>query len=107
METPQDVFDHTEQMLAAEPARIAGLTALYQFDIDGQDGGSWTLEVVDGRAKVRTGAPPEPDVVILMESEDFLALSTGRLNGQEAFMDGRLRVLGNAGLGIRLATILG
>lgn len=107
METPHEIFEHTGRLLAAEPHRTEGLTATYQFDIDGEGGGSWTLAVVEGAARVSPGPADQPDVVVLMEAQDFVDLSNGRLNGQDAFLEGRMRVLGQAGLGMRLATILG
>lgn len=105
--TPQDVFDANDDTLTAEPGRVADLTASYQFDILGEDGGSWALVVEEGRHRIQAGSLPSPDVVVTMEAPDFVAMGSGELDGQSAFMDGRMRVRGDIGLAIRLADIFG
>lgn len=107
MECPQDVFDANAAQLAAEPDRVADLTATYQFDISGDAGGSWTMQVDDGQPTFRLGAAVAPDVVVSMSSGDFVDMGSGRLAGQTAFMEGKMRVKGDIGLAIRLADVFG
>lgn len=103
----QDMFDESARKLQSEPERIKGLTATYQFDITGEDGGKWFIKIVNGEAEILPGAAEHSDVTVLMKTIDFINMGTGKLSGQEAFMSGKLRVKGNMGLGIKLADILG
>jgi len=100
------IFDVTRGKLADEPERTEGMTATYLFDIVGEQGGLWTLEIVDGKADVRAGPSPDPDVKVTMDQDDFIDMAEGRLEGQEAFMSGKLQVQGNMALSIRLAGIM-
>jgi putative sterol carrier protein len=107
MVTPETLFDESAKRLDAEPYRTEGLTATYQFDISGEDGGYWFITIVNGKAEIVKGLLEHPDVTVTMKSSDFVNMGTGKLSGQEAFMSGKLRVKGNIGLGMRLADIMG
>jgi putative sterol carrier protein len=41
-----------------------------------------------------------------MADDDFLALLSGKLNGQMAFMTGKLKVAGDLGLALKLESLL-
>lgn len=107
MITPQDLFDESAKRLEAEPYRTEGLTAIYQFEIAGENGGQWYIKIVEGKAEIVKGSAEGNDVTVLMKASDFVDMGTGKLSGQEAFMSGKLRVKGNIGLGMRLADIMG
>lgn len=107
MVQPQDLFNESARKLASEPERTEGLTATYQFDITGEEGGKWFIKIVDGKAEVLQGEAEHSDVTVVMKASDFIKMGTGQLTGQEAFMTGKMRVKGDMGLGIRLADILG
>jgi putative sterol carrier protein len=104
--TPQDVFDDRLRGLERDPQRIAGLTARFRFELAGPAGGTWTLDVADGGARVLHEDGELPDVTLLMSCDDFLAMANGELSGQEAYMTGRFQVRGNALLAMRLQQIL-
>lgn len=106
METPQDIFDRHAVRLASDHGLTAGLTACYQFDISGADGGCWTMDIVDGTATVSKGDVAQPDVVVRMKDHDFVALNTGRLNGGVAFMTGKLKVKGDMSKAMKLGGLL-
>lgn len=107
MNTPQDVFDDMASTLAANPDRTEGLTATYQYNVEGTHGGWWTLMIDDGKSELRTGKADNPDVKISIDEEDLLAMARGDFSGTEAFMTGKLRVEGNPVLGMQLGRILG
>lgn len=51
-------------------------------------------------------AKPKPDVVLRVTDKDMVALATGKMNPQMAFMKGKIKVKGNIMLGLRLNTVL-
>lgn len=54
---------------------------------------TWTLELKK-EGKVELGAPPKADITINLADETFMDLASGKLNGQKAFMSGKLKVKG-------------
>ena len=55
-----------------------GVTAVYQFDLSGPQGGRYQLVIEDGACSVREGAHPNPHVVLAMSGEDCLGVLSGR-----------------------------
>jgi SCP-2 sterol transfer family len=51
------------------------------------------------------GQSPTPRTVLKMKIEDYADMQTGKLNGQQAFMAGRLRVEGDMGFLMQIATL--
>lgn len=98
--TPAMVFQGLPMVFNAEAAR--GLRALYRFDITGDGGGTWTVNVSDGACEILDGAPAtEPDWRLELSADTWLAMTTGEYIGQEAFMLGRVTVEGDAIAGLR------
>jgi putative sterol carrier protein len=88
-----------------DPEAGEGVTAVYQFDLSGPQGGQYNLVVDDGTCSVQEGTHPDPHVVFSMSGEDCLGVLSGRLDGQSVFMSGRLRVSGDFGLAYQLKTL--
>jgi putative sterol carrier protein len=40
-------------------------------------------------------ATPKADIIISVADADFVSLASGKLNGQKAFMTGKLKIKGN------------
>jgi putative sterol carrier protein len=92
-----DFFASLERRL--DPARLAGLTASYRFDIDGA--GSWRVDVRDGVAAVSEGGEGG-DCVIHMKDEIFEKLRRGEQNPMTGFLTGKIKVDGDMGLALKL-----
>jgi len=82
-----------------------GVTAVYQFDLSGPQGGQYQLVIEGGACSVREGAHPSPHVVLAMSGEDCLGVLTGRLDGQSVFLSGRIRISGDFGLAMQLKAL--
>ena len=91
--------------LTAETA--ADLSAKFQFNIDGDNGGSWTVDLTAPSDWVREGDDGDADCTISMKESVFLGILDRSVNPQMAFMMGKLRVAGNLALSLKLPKILG
>ena len=101
---------NVRQFFEALPARFSptsseGVTAVYQFNLSGEHGGHYQLHIADRTCRVVPGVHPSPDVTLSMAGEDCLAVLEGRLNGVSAYLNGRLRMDGDLGLAMRLASL--
>ena len=96
-ETVQEFFQSLESR--ADPAKTAGMTSSYVFDIDGA--GQWRVEVDDGKVTVSDGAG-DADAVISTSQETFEKIIAGEQNPTSAYMTGKLKVKGDMGAAMKL-----
>jgi putative sterol carrier protein len=92
---------------AADPAKMKGVSAVYQFDLTGDNGGVFHTAVDDGKATVVEAAHDNPNITISMSADDFDAMLEGKLNATSAFMAGKLKVKGDMSLAMKLQSLLG
>ena len=81
-------------------------TGIVKFDITKV--GNWTLDLKsEGDPTVTKDAKgKKPDLVIKVNDDDFALLYDGKLNAQQAFMKGKLKVKGNMGLAMKFEKVL-
>ncbi|KAG9127875.1 hypothetical protein FRC07_008143 [Ceratobasidium sp. 392] len=65
----------------------------------------WTIDLKKEGTVKKGPATGKPDVVIML-SETFAELASGKLNGQKAFMTGKLKTKGNMMLATKLEAVL-
>jgi len=101
--TATEVFTEINGRLESDPAKLAGMNAVYAFDLEGEP---YHITIKDGKGVAAPGAPENPNITITMKQDDFVDLATGKLNGTTAFMSGKLKIKGDMGLAMKLQTIL-
>ena len=97
----------TKKIGAADPEKMKGVSAVYQFDLSGDNGGVFHVTVDDGKATVVESEHDNPNITISMAAEDFDAMLDGKLNATSAFMAGKLKVKGDMSLAMKLQSLLG
>ena len=55
--------------------------------------------------QVKEGPAASPSITISMTAQDYLDMLSGKLNGQMAFMTGKLRIAGDMGLALRMQSL--
>lgn len=69
------------------------------MDILDQKGGKvvrvWTIDLKIGTGLCKEGAPEKYDSLFTMTDDDFLAICTGKLNPQMAFIQGKMKIKGS------------
>ncbi len=106
--TPQQIFeDRIASRLKENPDVAEKINSTYQFELTGDGGGSWGIDLTKKADHIVSGNIAEPKVTITMTAKDFVDLVEGRLNGQMAFMQGKLKLKGDMSLALKLQQILG
>ena len=98
-------YEEIRDLLTAEPKRTVGVNGSWQFNLTGNNGGSFFVEIDDGRFRVEEGAFENPAVTIAMTHDDYIAMASKQTPGGELFMAGRMRVSGDAMLGMRAESL--
>ena len=96
-ETVQEFFNNLESH--ADPAKTAGMTNSYLFDIEGA--GQWKVDVDNGALSVAEGGG-DADATISTSLETFEKIVAGDLNPTSAYMTGKLKIKGDMGAAMKL-----
>ncbi|KAF8905021.1 SCP2 sterol-binding domain-containing protein [Gymnopilus junonius] len=67
---------------------------------------TWTIDMKKQGAVYKGKAQPKADVTIILSDETLVDLAEGKLNGQKAFMTGKLKTRGNMMLATKLDGVL-
>jgi len=100
MPTVKETFEAMSSRF--RPDKAAGVNATIQYDITGDQGGTWHAVIKDGACSVVSGAASNPNLTLTMAAEHWLDMVTGKLNGQMAFMSGKLKLKGDMGLAMKV-----
>jgi putative sterol carrier protein len=81
-----------------QAAKAKGMNSVIQYVFDGEGGGNWFIEIKDGSARTGEGMRDNPNVTITMGVQTWLDLVNEEISGMQAFMGGKLKVVGDMGL---------
>ena len=85
----------------ADAAKEIG--AKYQFNITGEGGGEWFIDLTPSGPSSAAGNPGGADCTLTISSEDFQKLyENPDANGMQLFFGGKLKVSGNQMLAMKL-----
>jgi len=99
----QEFFDGLKTKLTAE--KCAGINAAFQFAATGDGGGEYYVKIANGAAEVAVGKTDNPTIVLTASTADWLALMNGEMNGQTAFLTGKLKIQGDVTLAMKLESL--
>ncbi len=103
----KDVFERTiPAKFQAKPDVLGKIDAVYQFNISGPGGGSWSVDCTEPGGKITAGATTNAKCTVAATDTDFLSIVNGKMNAQMAFMSGKLKIQGDMGLAMKLQQIL-
>jgi putative sterol carrier protein len=105
--TPKTYFEEKiAKKLAGKPELSKAVNAIYQFNIEGDGGGTWVIDLCQEPGVVSVGPSPTAKCVVTAKSADFINIVTGKINAQMAFMSGKLKIKGDMGLAMKLQKII-
>ncbi|KAG9315062.1 SCP2 sterol-binding domain-containing protein [Chiua virens] len=93
---------------AAQVKKTGAIIQIQLTNVDKQVA-TWTLDFKKEGAiyKGTVKAPAKAGVTLIMSDETFSDLASGKLDGQKAFMTGKLKSKGNIMLAAKLGALLG
>ncbi|MCD6570259.1 MAG: SCP2 sterol-binding domain-containing protein [Deltaproteobacteria bacterium] len=103
--SPKEFMETVLPDKLSDPEKLKGLDLDMQFDISGDSGGLWVLEIKGQKATVREGTVEKPNITLKMKDKDYVKLINGDLSGQKAFMSGKLKFKGDMNLGMKLQNL--
>ncbi len=87
------------------PDKAQGLDVIIQFKFTGAEAGEWFAIIKEGKCTVERGANPLPKMTLTADSNDYIKILTGELDGMQAFMKGKLKISGDLNLAMKLTQI--
>ena len=100
------VFELIGQGVAREgPSLVKQVKGVIVFDVSGHP---FTIDLKTPPGAVYPGPPKsgKPSLTITVSDDDMVALADGKLNAQQAFMRGKLKLKGNMALAMKLGKVI-
>lgn len=98
------IFAELAKRIAAEPDLSKKFNCSYRFDVGAQSV-LVDLKSTPGSVKPAT-ADTKADCILILSEENFIAMMTGKLNPQTAFMKQQLKIKGNMMLSQKLGQLI-
>ena len=91
--TPEVIFSGLPIAFKADQAK--GENIVFQWELSGENGGTWFVKIEDGVVEVKPEAHPNPNIAIQTDADTFVKMAKGEANETSLFMQGKIKVKGN------------
>ena len=102
----KNLFDkQLPEAIAKNPDKAAEIGHVFQMNINGANGGNWTINATknNGGPSAKAGTADNAECTITIAEEDFQKLvENPQANGMQLFFAGKLKVQGNQMLAMKL-----
>ena len=109
--SPTEFFlEWVPRAVASDPSRsakLAGVDATVEFTLVGEQGGVFSVRIVEGRVEGSVGAVDVADLRVELAVDTWRRLNRGDLSAPEAVLKRSLKFHGSFLLGLKLHLILG
>jgi putative sterol carrier protein len=95
------IFNHEKAFL---PEKAAGLEAVVQYKLTGDEGGDYIITISNDKCKVAEGIADDPVMTMTADGAYFRDVLLGREDGMKGFMDGKLQLAGDLNLAMKLTS---
>jgi putative sterol carrier protein len=85
---------------------IQGMETTFHFQINGEGGGDYTVEVKDGQVIINEGLIGNPKCTVRTTNDNFIGVVTGKINPMMALMMGKIKI-DNQGELLKYAKVFG
>lgn len=104
MEKISDIINNLPNQIDLEKTK--GIHTILQFSISGEGGGDWGVTIDDGTVAVKPGQIEKPQLIIKASASDSIKLLHGELNPMGAFMTGKVKIVGDMALAMKLFNLI-
>ena len=101
----KDFEERLPAKIAAKPDKAKAIGAIFVFQISGDDGGTWTVDLKND-VGIREGAEEGADCTFKMSDEDWVTMSRSPSKAMKLFFTGRVKVEGNMMVATKLSNFL-
>ena len=95
------VFNHEKAFL---PEKAAGLEAIVQYNLTGDEGGDFIIQIGDDKCSVSEGVAEDPVMTMTADGIYFRDVLLGKEDGMKGFMEGKLQLAGDLNLAMKLTS---
>ena len=108
MSRVKEFFDKLAAAAAENPAEATASNAIFQFNVSGDDGGTFVLDLTEGKTSDFLTNEPNPDAgaTINVSDADWVAMLDGELDAMQAFMGGKITIDGDLSLAMNLQSLM-
>ncbi|EDW80878.1 uncharacterized protein Dwil_GK11762 [Drosophila willistoni] len=100
-----ELFKKIESLLS--PEIVSKTQAVFQFNISGDEEGTWFLDLKNGTGSCGSGTPSAaPDATLVMNSKNFFDMFAGKLKPAPAYMSGKLKISGDFQKALKLEKLM-
>lgn len=97
--------EYMPNKLKEKPDLVNSVKAIIQFDITGEDGGTWHIDLLNPPGAVNSGAAANPGCVITVDKSTWEKILETPSYAMQAFMLGKVKAT-NIALAMQLQKIL-
>jgi len=103
------VFAALSKGLKSQTDLVAKVNCIYQFNITqgGKKAATWTVDLKNKNGEIYEGPvnSGKADCTITVSDDDYMDMVAGKLDGQKAFMTGKIKLAGNMMLAQKLSQL--
>ncbi len=106
--TAKDILENEiPTLLQSKPELAKEINAVIHFNVTGDQGGAWTVDLTKASDWVSAGSTGTPTMTITVSGEDLVKIRQKQLNPQMAAMMGKLKFKPmDMGLALKLGKLL-
>ena len=105
MATTREIFEKVERKIKEKSEELSEVRAVYKFELNGPDGGTWIVDLREESLGVRE-TEEEAQCTFRGSDENFVNLFTGKLKPERALLTGKIKMSGDIGLAMKLGQLL-
>ena len=95
------VFNHEKAFM---PEKAAGLEAVIQYHLTGDQAGDYIITIKDDKCSVAEGVAENPVMTMTADGSYFGDVLLGKADGMKGFMEGKLQLAGDLNLAMKLTS---
>ncbi|MGH7884734.1 MAG: SCP2 sterol-binding domain-containing protein [Thermodesulfobacteriota bacterium] len=104
MNSVEEIFKKIEKKILNSEAELQQYNALFKFNISGEQGGSWLVDLRPESLGVRK-EDCDADCIISSSDTDFIKLINKEMRPESAILRGKLKLSGDIKLAMQLSKI--